>query len=516
MNRALGLIALIGLLPAAAESQDAKQWAEALAYYQRNSASREPIERRQSAEALGDATTEKHDKLCWQLVSALLRAELAREGSGRSEEKVSGEVVEGCLRAFRKITHKDILAEMAKVAKNKAENPRVRAYAIWGIHDKGDLKEFAELLDDRSPIVQIAAMDCLADRADLSSIPVFLRVLSENRTWEVKWTALKGLEKGADDKSVEPLIELLAKCRPEEGRLRDQYIRVLRKLLDSEMESDDPNAWKSAWIAKKDGSEMKPGATLVEPTSFYGLKSRSTRLVFVLDRTGSMEAPIGEPDRSIFKLPDLGLMGGEKEPPQEKAAREECLKFVKKWKGTVAKTRIDVAKKEIIGTIFHLRPSVYFNVIWYESTPSPWKQELVPATWVHKLDAIQQSDKITAAGNTNIWDALETAYKLLEVAPSKLPLAPVVLDKKANYATSTGGIDTIYLMSDGKPRNGRIDAPDDLLAELRKVNRIRKVTIHSICIGDIPPGGATPDSPDAIFMKKISDQNNGDFVHIQK
>src|SRR5688500_15039286 len=137
MNRALGLIAMIGLLPAAAESQDAKQWVEALAYYQRHSASREPIERRQSAEALGDATTEKHDKLCWQLVSALLRAELAREGSGRSEEKVSGEVVEGCLRAFRKITHKDILAEMAKVAKNKAEHPRFRAYAAWGLHDKG-------------------------------------------------------------------------------------------------------------------------------------------------------------------------------------------------------------------------------------------------------------------------------------------------------------------------------------------------------------------------------------------
>src|SRR5258706_8036199 len=104
MNRMCSLIAVLGLFPpAAADAQDKKEaqvWAEALAYYQRYSASRDPIERKQSAEMLGEATSEKHDKLCWQLVSALLRAELAKEGvNGRTEEKISGDVLEGCLRA---------------------------------------------------------------------------------------------------------------------------------------------------------------------------------------------------------------------------------------------------------------------------------------------------------------------------------------------------------------------------------------------------------------------------------
>jgi hypothetical protein len=71
-------------------------------------------------------------------------------------------------------------------------------------------------------------------------------------------------------------------------------------------------------------------------------------------------------------------------------------------------------------------------------------------------------------------------------------------------------------MTDGKPNQGRIMAPDDILSELKKVNRLRKVTIHTICVGDIPPTGPTPDSPDPVFLKKISDQNNGDFVHIKK
>jgi len=513
MNRMVWAISLLALLPPA---QDAKQWAEALGTYQRNSGSKDSIERRQAVDKLGEATSEKHDKTCWQLVLAMLRAEFAKEGqNGRTEEKVSGEVIEACVGAFRKIAAKDALAEMLKLAKSKAENPRVRAYVVWGLSDRGDLKEISELVEDKSPILQIAAMDCLADRADASSTPLFLRVLSENRTWEVKWLALKGLEKGADEKAIEPLIENLAKCKADEGRLKDQYIRVLKKLLASDLDTDDVNTWKSALIAKKAGTEMAPGATVVEPTSFYGLKTRSTRLVFLLDRTGSMEAPGSEPERPPFKLPPEAT-GSDKEPPQERAARDECARYMKKWQALTAKTRIDVAKKEIISTIYVLRPSVFFNIIWYETTPSPWKQELVPATWGNKLDAIQNADKINASGGTNIWDAVEMAYKMLELPQPKQQVSPVVLDRKASYATSTNGVDTIFLMTDGKPNQGRIFDPLDILSELKKVNRLRKVTIHTICVGDIPPTGATPDSPDPVFLKKIADQNNGDFVHIKK
>src|SRR5687768_4290701 len=124
---------LLAVSPAASQDKkDAQKWGEALAYYQRYSTSRDSIERRQSADALGDATTEKYDKLCWQLVSTLLRAELAKEGqNGRTEEKISGEVLESCLRAFRKISNKDVLEDVMKVAKQKGENPRIRAYALW-------------------------------------------------------------------------------------------------------------------------------------------------------------------------------------------------------------------------------------------------------------------------------------------------------------------------------------------------------------------------------------------------
>ncbi len=77
-----------------------------LGYYQRYSVSKDAVERRQSADALGDSTSEKREKMCWRLDSALLRQELAKEGvNGRTEEKISGGVIEVCLRAYRKITN---------------------------------------------------------------------------------------------------------------------------------------------------------------------------------------------------------------------------------------------------------------------------------------------------------------------------------------------------------------------------------------------------------------------------
>src|SRR5207253_2259262 len=168
---------------------------------------------------------------------------------------------------------------------------------------------------------------------------------------EVKWAALLGLEKKADESAIEPLIENLARCKVEEGRLKDLYIRILRKLLPSELDTDDANAWKSAWQAKKAGTESAPGTTLADMTQFYGLKTRSTRLVFVLDKTGSMSDAASEPDRPLYKLA-TEASGLDKDPAPERAAREECAKVVKRWAALTPKTRIEVAKKELINTLY--------------------------------------------------------------------------------------------------------------------------------------------------------------------
>ncbi len=513
MRTATILAALLCSLPATA--QDDKTWLEAVALFRAASVSRDPVDRSQGIDELRKTSFEKVEKQYWLMVLGALRQEIAREGiGGKSEDKVSGDVLDSCLKALRKIATPPVLAELLKVARSAHENVRVRAYVIWALAEKGDLKDLADLVEDRSPVVQIAAMDGLAERADASSLPLFFRLLSENRTWEIKWSCLIALEKLADEKAIEPLIESLGRCRADEGRLKDQYIRILRKLLDSKLDSDDPSAWKSAWQAKKSGTESAPGTTMADMTQFYGLKTRSTRLVFVLDKTGSMMDVGSEPEHPAYTLPTEAT-GAEKEPALEKAAREECARIVKRWSGITAKTRIEVAKKELISTLFVLSPKVHFNILWYEALPSPWRQELVPATWPNKLEAMTATDKVVASGGTNLWDALELAFKMIEV-PTKTGPNPVVLDRKANYAAATGGADTFFLMTDGRPTVGKLLGTDEVISELKKVNRLRKVTIHTICVGDRAPGAAIVDGPDPAFLKRIADQNNGDFVHIRK
>src|SRR5579862_7472016 len=339
MKRALLLAALAAAAPAAA--QDERAWAEAAAYFEKFSGSRDPVERRQAVDELSRGLSERHERQALPLILSLLRAEFAREGpSGRSEEKVAAEVLEAVQRLLRKFTAKESLAEMTKLARLPRENVRVRVQLIWALAERGDLKDLVDLVDDKSPIIQIAAIDGVVERGDASSTPLYLRVLSEPRTWEVKWVALLGLEKKADESAVEPLLECLARCRVDEGRLKDLYIRILRKLLASEMDTDDANAWKAAWQAKKAGTESAPGSTLADMTQFYGLKTRSTRLVFVLDKTGSMTEPGSEPDRPPYKLPPEAS-GGDKEPAVDKVAREECAKVVKRWAARAARTRID-------------------------------------------------------------------------------------------------------------------------------------------------------------------------------
>jgi hypothetical protein len=507
------LVALLCLQPATA--QEDRAWIEAVNAFRTASVSRDPVDRSQAIDELRKTSFEKVEKAYWMMVLGSLRQEIAREGAGgKTEEKVSGEVLEACLRALRKISSTPLLAEMLKLAKLPHENVRLRAYVLWALCDKGDLKDFSDLAEDKSPVVQIAAVDCLAERADASSLPLFYRLLSENRTWEVKWSCLLAIEKIADDKAVEPLLECLGRCRSDEGRLKDQYIRILRKLLDSKLDSDDPSAWKAVWQARKSGAESAPGTTMADMTQFYGLKTRSTRLIFVLDKTGSMTDSGSEPEHPAYTMPTEAT-GVDKEPAPEKAAREECSRIVKRWAGVTAKTRIEVAKKELINTIYVLSPKVHFNILWYEALPSPWKQELVAATWPTKLEAMLATDKVVAGGGTNIWDALELAFKMIEV-PSKTGPNPVVIDKKVNYAVATGGADTLFLMTDGRPTVGKLVGTDEVVSELKKVNRLRKVTIHTICVGDRAPGTAIVDGPDPAFLKRIADQTNGDFVHIRK
>ena len=503
---------LAAMLLVPAVFQDARRFNEAVGLFQKMSASKDPFDRARAASELGNHTFEKVDRTCWQLLSGHLHKELDRENKGRNEEEVSGDVLDACVLALRKITHKEVIDEMTRFAKAPIETPRYRAYLVLGLSVHGALKDLAELADDKAPHVSIAAVDALTERADKSSLALFLKVIKDDKWhWTAKLAAFRGIDRVGDKEIVDTLIEGLGAVKSSEGRLKDEYVKILKKLVEVDLVSDNPDVWKAAWLAKRDGKALGKHATVVEePTTFFGLQTKSTRILFVIDRTGSMVAPI-QVSPSVPRKKDSPSVPA-KESLQETAARGEAEKLKKKYDERQVKTRMDRLKKEFVNTIWDLDEKVWFGVVWYAYQAELWKDHPLPATWVNKLEIIRETDKLQPLGGTNIWDGLEMAYKMM--------------DRKGNYAMLLSGADTFYLMTDGTHNVGKFlnptaRRPEDrcdipaFLSELRKVNKLRKVVIHTICLGSETP----PKEPDMLadpkLMQKIAEETGGEFVHIK-
>jgi len=62
-------------------------------------------------------------------------------------------------------------------------------------------------------------------------------------------------------------------------------------------------------------------------------------------------------------------------------------------------------------------------------------------------------------------------------------------------------VDTVYLLSDGSPGSGKFVKHQDILRDVAKINRTRKIAIHCIAVGF--------DSP---LMKDLAAQNGGQYV----
>ena len=146
--------------------------------------------------------------------------------------------------------------------------------------------------------------------------------------------------------------------------------------------------------------------------SFYGIETRSNRIVFVLDRSGSMAAPV--PQRGPITGKDKHLPG---------------------------KTKLEVAKNQLARTIRKLDAGVRFAVVFYSHDVKVWKDppRLIQATSENKRKAIAWFMSLGPDGSTMIFAALHRALAYAKVGGG------------GKSSTDPWGADTIYLLSDGAP-----------------------------------------------------------------
>jgi Mg-chelatase subunit ChlD len=116
-------------------------------------------------------------------------------------------------------------------------------------------------------------------------------------------------------------------------------------------------------------------------------------------------------------------------------------------------------------------------MVFFDDRIEPWRKGLVPIK-ANLKEAHAAVQKLAPRGQTNIFDALEFAFAHKDA-------------------------DTIYLLSDGDPTNGRVIDPDDILREVRKINRLRQIVIHTISFGS------------SRFMRGLATENGGQYVEIK-
>jgi len=235
-------------------------------------------------------------------------------------------------------------------------------------------------------------------------------------------------------------IDLLVdRIDKEDGRLLAEIVDALRTLTGKPF-GYAPGQWKEWWATAKEDFALPDKAQAVI-TSQAGM-------------TTYHGVPVLS-NRMVFLVDISGSMG----------------------EVTGAESRMEQSKKELLRVLGQLGKDAQVNMVFFDDRIEPWKKALVPIR-PSLREAQALVAKIAPRGSTNIFDALDAAFQMKDA-------------------------DTFYLLSDGEPTNGRIVDTEDILHEIRKMNRLRQIVIHTISFGASP------------FLKALAAQNGGQYVEIE-
>ena len=170
---------------------------------------------------------------------------------------------------------------------------------------------------------------------------------------------------------------------------------------------------------------------------FYDFKIYAKRVVFVIDRSGSMGKRIGR------------------------------------------ESKLQQAKRELMGTIAVLPEDTSFNIIFFHQKVGTWRRGLVKASPQNKKKAVKFIAGIRYGEWTNSYGALDQSLKL------------------------DGNTEAIYFLSDGEPTKGKITDVREIVRVISRENKFRRIQLNAIQIG----GGPLATE----FMKALAKQNAGQY-----
>lgn len=353
----------------------------------------------------------------------------------------------------------DALVALATVAPERAE-PRCRR-ALLGRDDVLRMAALAALLRVDGPRsgceAALAATHIIdgTDGRDPAAARLLFAALSTLRAWSAPGSWAE--DRIEDERvvlraAIDVLVERLA--RVEDGRPRAEVAATLAALTRAGALGTDADVWKTWWSSRRVGfvppdelaASSGEGATRTR-VRFHGLPVVSTRVVFVQDVSGGMNGALdagdpGSPSRLAFSLDEL---------------------------------------RRVLGV---LDDDVQVDVAFFATASRRAAGRLVPVGRARRalLDFVMRVGAVTPEGQgqrrSNLHDTI----------------AALLLDDR---------IDTVYLLSEGGPTEGRYVDHGRVLRHLARLNVYRQVRVHGLQM--------TASADGARFLRALAETTGGEF-----
>ncbi len=349
--------------------------------------------------------------------------------------EVTGEAVDEYLKKKRK---HPLVASAILIAAVEMPDDRSAGWAVSQLRSKTDL-------------IFRNALDCSLKRKLKAAIPVLIELLDDVS----KKNRMRRME------IEDGLYELTAQ--------QFEFTEDWSKWWDTAGDSFDPKKAHAEGEGKTGVLKRKRDKDNPE---FFGVEIVSNKVMFVVDKSGSMQ------------YWDKG--GGE-----EGSSRSDEF--------SEGRRRINRVKQQLAAAIRKLSKGSQFNVVAFSDRIIVLNPKgLVPATGKWKKKGVDFAKGLSANGTTHTDDALAKAFE----------------DKK---------IDTIVLLTDGQPvKQNAGNLIPQILEDTRRRNKLRKIKIFTFGFDGAPlapPGQQDPPAGDYTplteFLKKLAGDNYGKYTSIR-
>jgi len=360
-----------------------------------------------------------------------------------------------------------------------APNPTVRVAALEAIariKPQESTGYLESALKDLLPEVRITALETLmkhkADRAlTLKSASDLLR----DKNPAVRTTAVQSLRELRERDGLRALVDRLPDAS---WRLRYDIITALKDLTGQDF-GFDAKAWFNWYQANKEKIEIMPKVDRREAPWRSSARSGNPT-----DPSANKQSPLsGETIPTFFDIPVPGRdvvfiidfsrsMKNEAEDDDDKKER-----------------KVDIAIKELEETLERFSPEVKFNIIVLSTEAARYNKRKASRIM---LQATGENKKAAMKFVNSLWDRLE------DIKRGRGDHYDALIE-----ALSEPEVDTVFLLSDGRPTYGTYINNDNIIENIAGFNRFRKVVIHTIMTGN------KGTKKDRELMEKLAEDSNG-------